>query len=113
VVVDARVVQRGASLTIVEADGRGADGRPVVRALVTYKLSGEKAAPPPQDLLTGLFEGKSLDDQKALLATLERAGAGLYRAFAAAESDPKERDALLESAEREEANARQLERSRG
>jgi acyl-coenzyme A thioesterase PaaI-like protein len=43
VVVDARVVQRGSSLTIVEADGRGADGRLVVKALVTYKLSGARA----------------------------------------------------------------------
>jgi uncharacterized protein (TIGR00369 family) len=109
VVVDARVVTRGNQITIVEVDGRGADGRAVVKALVTYKLSGDKPAPPPAELLTGLFAGKSLDEQKALLATLERAAAGLYRQLAQAETDAKERDGLLESAEREEANARQLE----
>ena len=43
VVVDARVVQRGNSLTIVEVDGHGADGRLVVKALVTYKLSGSRS----------------------------------------------------------------------
>ena len=109
VVVDARVTQRGNSITIVEVDGHGADGRAVVKALVTYKLSGEKPAPTPQEQMTALFAGKTLEEQKALLATLERAGAGLYRSFAQAETDAKERDALLESAEREEANARQLE----
>ena len=44
--VDARVITRGNQITIVEVDGRGADGRAVVKALVTYKLSGEKAARP-------------------------------------------------------------------
>jgi len=44
VVVDARVVQRGNQITIVEVDGKGADGRGVVKALVTYKLSGGKSA---------------------------------------------------------------------
>jgi uncharacterized protein (TIGR00369 family) len=42
VVVDARVVQRGGSLTIIDVDGHGADGRLVVKALVTYKLSGSR-----------------------------------------------------------------------
>src|SRR5262245_60296227 len=40
VVVDARVVQRGNQITFVEAEGKAADGRLVVKALVTYKLSG-------------------------------------------------------------------------
>ena len=42
VVADARVVQRGNSLTVVEVDGHGADGRLLVKALVTYKLSGTR-----------------------------------------------------------------------
>lgn len=64
----------------------------------------------PQEVLTALFAEKPVDEQKALLATLERAGAGLYRAWAANESDTATRDALLAAAEREEENARTLER---
>jgi hypothetical protein len=56
VIAEARVISRGRSITIVEVDGRATDGRPVVRALVTYKLSGE--------------ERESLDRKKARLAAL-------------------------------------------
>lgn len=62
----------------------------------------------PQETMVKLFEGKSLAEQKALMATLERAGATLYQAFANQESDPQAREALLEGAAREEANAQLL-----
>jgi 1,4-dihydroxy-2-naphthoyl-CoA hydrolase len=62
----------------------------------------------PQDTMVKLFEGRSLAEQKALMATLERAGATLYHAFAQQESDPAARAALLEGAAREEANAQLL-----
>jgi 1,4-dihydroxy-2-naphthoyl-CoA hydrolase len=62
----------------------------------------------PQDTMAQLFEGKTLAEQKALMATLERAGATLYHVFATHESDPQARAALLEGAAREEANARLL-----
>ncbi len=62
-----------------------------------------------QETLAGLFEGLSAGEQKALLARLERAGAALYRAFAAQESDPAKREELLAAAEREEENALVLE----
>ena len=62
----------------------------------------------PQDTMVKLFEGKTLDEQKALMATLERAGASLYQAFAKQENDPQVREALLEGAAREEANAQLL-----
>lgn len=65
----------------------------------------------PQDTMVKLFEGKSLAEQKALMATLERAGASLYHAFAKQESDPQARAALLEGAAREEANAQLLSQS--
>ena len=63
-----------------------------------------------QQTLAALFQGKPLDDQKALLAQLERAGAALYRGFAESETDPTAREALLAAAKREEENAEVLER---
>jgi hypothetical protein len=65
--------------------------------------------PTEEERLAALFTGKSVPEQKALLARLERAGAGLYRAWAAAETDVKTKAALLAAAEREEQNARVLE----
>ena len=62
-----------------------------------------------QQLLASLFQGKSLAEQKALLAQLERAGAGLYRTFAEQEPDAERKKALLRAAEKEEENARTLE----
>ncbi|TMA34861.1 MAG: hypothetical protein E6J87_05630 [Deltaproteobacteria bacterium] len=61
------------------------------------------------EILAKLFAGKSIPEQKKLLARLERAGAGLYRAWAATETDPKAKTALLAAADREEQNARVLE----
>ncbi|MEX2225147.1 MAG: PaaI family thioesterase [Dehalococcoidia bacterium] len=61
-----------------------------------------------QEMLTALFDGKSLDEQKTLLAQLERGGAALYRAFAANEPDAATKEALLEAARREEQNAEAL-----
>ncbi len=64
---------------------------------------------PPEMVMAALFEGKSSDEQKALLAALERSGAALYRVLAANETDAASREALLQAAEREEENARTLE----
>ncbi len=64
---------------------------------------------PPEMVMAALFEGKSSDEQKALLATLERSGAALYRNLAANETDGAAKEALLQAAEREEENARTLE----
>jgi len=61
--------------------------------------------------LAKLFEGKSREEQKALLAALERAGAGVYRALAANEPDAGVAKELLTCAEREEQNATALERA--
>ena len=43
-VADARVIQRGSSICVVEVDVRAADGTAVSRATVTYKLSARAAA---------------------------------------------------------------------
>jgi uncharacterized protein (TIGR00369 family) len=107
-------LRRGGSITIVEVNVHAPGERPVAQGLVTYKLSRVERSEerPPAELMASLFAGRSVEDQQALLATLERAGAGLYRAWAAASGDAKERDALLEAAEREEQNAAVLERER-
>jgi len=57
----------------------------------------------------GLFQGKSREEQMALLAALERAGAAVYRALAADEQDEDLRAGLLAAAGREEQNAEVLE----
>ena len=83
-------------------------------ALVTQTQIVLEARRTEQDTvasLAGLFEGKPLDEQKKLLAQLERSGAALYRGFAAAEHDAAAKEALLAAALREEANAEVLENS--
>jgi hypothetical protein len=60
--------------------------------------------------LARLFEGRTPEDQKALLAALERSGAAVYRALAATEPDKALADELLAAAVREEQNAELLER---
>ena len=69
----------------------------------------EDAKRTPQQTMAALFEGKTSDEQKALLAELEHGGAALYQALAARESNPSARDALLSAARREEENAAVLE----
>lgn len=59
--------------------------------------------------MAALFAGRSREEQKALLAALERAGAAVYRSLAADEPDTSIRDGLLAAAEREEENAAVLE----
>jgi uncharacterized protein (TIGR00369 family) len=78
-------------------------------AVVTQTQIVLAARQAPQEVLAALFAEKPLAEQKALLATLERAGAGLYRAWAASEQDVATKEALLAAAEREEENARTLE----
>ncbi len=80
-------------------------------AVVTQTQMVLAPAQTPQQALAGLFESKPVDEQKALLASLERAGAALYRGFAAGEPDAVAREALLKAAAREEENARVLEGS--
>ena len=65
--------------------------------------------PTEEEILASLFADKSVSEQKTLLARLERAGANLYRTWAATEMDAKTKAALLAAAEREEQNARVLE----
>jgi hypothetical protein len=84
----------------------GQDGR--LMAVVTQTQMVLEPRKTEQETLAALFEGKTLEQQKALLAQLERGGAALYRAWAAEESDASARAALLEAAEKEEQNAQVL-----
>ena len=61
---------------------------------------------------TQLLPGKTVGEQKGLLAQLERAGAAMYRSFAEAETNPAKKEALLAAAVREEENADVLEGQR-
>ncbi len=76
-------------------------------AVVTQTQIVLEAARTPQQTMA--FEGKSRDEQMALLAQLERGGAAVYRALAAAESDAAVRRELLVAAVKEEENAATME----
>jgi len=89
--------------TIAREDGR-------VVAIVQQTQMVLEPPPTPEQMLPALFGGKSLGEQKALLAQLERSGAALYRAFAAQETDEDRKSALLQAAEKEEENAVTLEK---
>ena len=78
-------------------------------ALVTQTQMVLEAKQTEQETMASLFQGKSVPEQKALLAMLERGGAAVYRALAAQETDPATKDALLTAAVKEEENAETLE----
>jgi len=105
-VANARVIKRGRSICYSEVEVETSDGEIVAKAKVAYKLSKIES---PAEVMAGLFRGRSTGEQMALLAELERAGAGIYRAMADATAIGKGRDALFASAEREEENARTLD----
>jgi len=100
-------LHRGKRTMVWQTRVTAADGRLI--AVVTQTQIVLEARLSPQETLAALFAGKSADEQKALLSTLEHGGAALYRTWAAGEADPKIKDALLQAAEREEENARLLE----
>jgi uncharacterized protein (TIGR00369 family) len=78
-------------------------------ALVTQTQAVLEREKEPAEAMGSLFAGKSAVEQERLLAVLERAGAGIYRALADAESNEKARAELTRAAEREDANAAALE----
>lgn len=100
-------VHKGKSTQVWRTTITREDGRTI--ATVTQTQMVLAAAPSDQQLLASLFQGKPLPEQKALLSQLERAGASLYRAFAAQEPDEERKKELLRAAEKEEENARTLE----
>ena len=85
----------------------GPDGK--LLAIVAQTQMVLEPRVPPEQALTAMFQGLSLEEQKSLLARLERGGAALYRGFAEQETDAGEKQRLLEAARREEENAELLE----
>ena len=79
-------------------------------ALVTQTQIVLEAQRTEQETLAEMFADKPRDQQKELLARLERAGAATYRALADGEHDAAAKEALLAAALREEENAEVLEK---
>jgi uncharacterized protein (TIGR00369 family) len=104
-------VHKGRSTQVWRTTLTREDGK--VIAIVTQTQMVLQGPKTEQQLLADLFAGKSLEEQKALLAQLERAGAGLYQAFASQETDPERKKALLAAAQREVDNAVVLEDQAG
>lgn len=100
-------LHRGGRTMVWQTTIRGADGKTIAVVTQTQMVLEPRRSPGEQ--LAALFEGKGADAQQALLARLERAGAALYRSWAAEEPDPARRRALLAAAEREDENAGTLE----
>jgi uncharacterized protein (TIGR00369 family) len=82
----------------------------VVVAVVTQAQMVLAPRLSPQETMIQLFAGKSPAEQKTLMATLERAGASLYRRWAEQEAQKDAQAALLAAAVREEQNASLLEK---
>ena len=107
VIATCEPVHKGKSTHVWRTTLTKEDGRTI--AVVTQTQMVLPAAKSEQQVLTELFAGKTLEEQKVLLAQLERAGAGLYQAFAAQEADPARKQALLDATQRELDNAATLE----
>lgn len=104
---DCTALHRGKRTMVWQTRITREDG--AVVAIVTQTQMVLEPRISPQETMTKLFEGKSLAEQKALLATLERGGASLYRSWAAHETREEVRAELLAAAVREEENATVLE----
>jgi 1,4-dihydroxy-2-naphthoyl-CoA hydrolase len=100
-------VHKGKTTQVWQTTVAREDGRLV--AVVTQTQMVLAGPPPPQEAIAAFFQGKSLVEQKALLAQLEHGGAAVYRLIAAQEPDEARKKELLRAAEREEENAKTLE----
>jgi len=101
-------LHRGKTTMVWQTRVTSDDGR--LLAVVTQTQAVLRPRPSEQEMLASLFTGKSVEQQQALLAGLERAGADLYRGWAAAETDAARRAILEEAARREIQNAEVLEK---
>ncbi len=100
-------LHRGRSTMVWQTRVERPDGKLI--AVVTQTQLVLPATQTPEAQMAGLFAGRDVAEQQAILAGLERAGAGLYRAWAEAEPDPERAAALRLAAEREERNAEVLD----
>ena len=100
-------LHRGKRTMVWQTRVTNSEGR--LLALVTQTQIVLEAKQSDQELMGALFVGKSPAEQKALLATLERGGAAVYRALAAQETDASVRAALEAAAVKEIENAEAME----
>ena len=108
---DCTPLHRGRRTMVWQTRVQAPDGKLI--ALVTQTQAVLEAKPDAMETLGALFAGRSDAEQKALLETLERSGAAIYRRFAETETDASRREELLRAAEREEENAAALRRLLG
>jgi uncharacterized protein (TIGR00369 family) len=101
-------LHRGKRTMVWQTRVTSSEGR--LLALVTQTQIVLEAQRTPQQVIGALFEGITPVEQKALLAQLERGGAAVYQALAAAETDASIRAELLAAADREVTNAEVPER---
>lgn len=104
-------LHRGKTTMVWQTRVTAPDGKLIALVTQTQMVltPRQPAAQSERDMLTSLFAGKSHEEQKALLASLERAGAATYRMLAENETDAAHREALLAAAIKEEENAETLE----
>lgn len=100
-------LHRGKRTMVWQTRVTAPDGR--LMALVTQTQIVLEPMQSPQQAIAALFEGRAREEQKALLAQLERDGAAVYQSLAAAETDPSKKADLLAAAAREVDNAVVLE----
>jgi len=105
---EATLLHRGRRTMVWQTRVTAADGKLI--AVVTQTQAVLEAPQQPLDVLGAMFAGKPLAERQRVLSTLERAGAAMYRSLAQEASDPEVRAELERAAEREEENARTLER---
>jgi 1,4-dihydroxy-2-naphthoyl-CoA hydrolase len=107
VVAVAEPVHKGKSTQVWRTTVSRGDGK--IIATVTQTQMVLEGPPPPEQAIARFFQGKSIAEQKELLAKLERSGAAVYRMLASQETNEANKAALLKAAEKEEENAKTLE----
>jgi uncharacterized protein (TIGR00369 family) len=105
------LLHRGRRTVVCQTRVTGPEGK--VLALVTQTQAVLERKREPNEIMAGLFAGKSAAEQQQLLGQLERAGGAIYRNMAASETDAQAKAELLKAAEREDENAVALEKLLG
>jgi len=107
VIATTEPVHKGKSTQVWRTTVTHGDGKLI--AIVTQTQMVLEGPPPPEQAIARFFQGKSIEERKALLAKLEHSGAAVYRMLAAQEPDEARKQALLAAADREVENAKTLE----
>ena len=104
---ECRPLHKGRRTMVWQTRVSRSDGRLVALVSQTQIVLPRELS--PQEQMGSLFSSGETLDHQGLLASLERSGGAMYRAWAAQEEDAEARAALLAAADREDENARVLE----